>query len=104
MIDTIFLNCFGCDRRDTFQIKTLLLVKSPIQTLNLTMSRFGSTDGVIFLTHFLSHSMSEYDSSDQAVSVVVVVSVNIFSFSTSHKTAGRICFKFCVDVPLVDPY
>ena len=48
--------------------------------------------------------MSECDSSDQAVSVVVVVfvvGVNFFSFS---QTAARICFKFCVDVPFVNPY
>ena len=25
-------------------------------------------------------------------------------FLTSSRTAARICFKFCVDVPLVDPY
>ena len=51
--------------------------------------------------------MSECDSSDQAVSVVVVVvvGVNFFSFSTSSlKTAAWICFKFCVDVPWVAPY
>ena len=39
-------------RRDTFQTKTLLLVKSPIQTLNVNMLRFGSTNSIILLTHF----------------------------------------------------
>ena len=38
-------------RRDTFQIKTLLLIKSPIQTLNFIILRFGSTDSTL-LRHF----------------------------------------------------
>ena len=53
--------------------------------------------------------MSECDSSDHIVSVVVVVvfvvvvvGVNFFDFFS--QTAVRICFKFCVDVPWVDPY
>ena len=48
--------------------------------------------------------MSEGDFSDHPVSVVVIVVVavsNVFTFLTSHK---RICFKFCVDVTLNDPY
>ena len=56
--------------------------------------------------------MSECDCSDQAVSVVVVVfvvvvvgGVNFFSFfDFFYQTSAQICFKFCVDVPSVDPY
>ena len=54
--------------------------------------------------------MSECDSSNHHVSVVAVVIVDVIvfvifkSFSTSLKTAARIYYKFCVDLPWVDPY
>ena len=59
--------------------------------------------------HFLvtlNDSTSECDCSDHPVSVVVVVvDVNFFSFfDFFSQTAAWICFKFCVDVPLVNPY
>ena len=38
--------------------------------------------------------MSEFDSSDQ----------HVFVFSTSSPNHIRICVKFCVHVPWVDPY
>ena len=50
---------------------------------------------------FESHSMSECDSNDHPVSVVIVV--NFFTLFDS-QTAAWHSFKFCVDVPWVDPY
>ena len=49
---------------------------------------------------FKSHSMSECDSSDHPVCIGVLnFNFNFFDFS---QTAAQICFKLCVDVPLVD--
>ena len=56
--------------------------------------------------NFKSHSMSECDSSDQPVSnvVFVVAVVNFFFFFNFSDTTAQNYFKFCVDVPRVDPY
>ena len=51
--------------------------------------------------------MCECDSSKHLVSVafvVPVVGVNLFNFDFFSRTAAWMCFKFCVDVPWVDPY
>ena len=48
--------------------------------------------------------MSEFDSNDHPVSVGGGVVVNFFYFFDFSQTAARICFKFCVDVPWMDPY